>query len=127
MSGSICRVHIGDLHMGDADSWRSRSRLGGIVAEIYSCIGDAADFVFLPGDSANHATAKQYRMIVEALEPLALPWRVIPGDHDFEPGDLAQYETAFPPVHRPESEVVAGLAASSSTSSPPASAVRTSG
>jgi 3',5'-cyclic-AMP phosphodiesterase len=108
VSRSICWVHIGDLHIDEGDGWQSRSRLDAIVAEINSCIGDAADLVFLPSDNANHATADQYRMIVEALEQLTLPWRVIPGDHFFEPGDLVQYETAFPPVHRPESEVVAG-------------------
>lgn len=108
MTGSICWVHIGDLHMDEADGWLSRERLDRIVAEINSCIGDAADFVFLPGDNANHATPEQYRMIVEALEPLLLPWRAIPGDHDFELGDLANFETAFPPANRPESEVIAG-------------------
>jgi hypothetical protein len=37
-----------------------------------------------------------------------LPWRVIPGDHDFETGDLSIYNAAFPEACRPEMEVIAG-------------------
>ncbi|WP_390902660.1 metallophosphoesterase family protein [Sphingomonas oryzagri] len=94
--------------MEEADGWLSRERLDRIVAEVNSCVGDSADFVFLPGDNANHATPEQYRMIVEALDPLLLPWRAIAGDHDFEPGDLANFEAAIPIANRPESEVIAG-------------------
>ncbi len=108
MTASISWVHIGDLHMDEADGWVSRGRLERIVAEINEHVGTAADFVFLPGDNANHATAEQYRAITDALAPLARPWRVIAGDHDFEGGDLGAYEAAFPKANRPECEVVAG-------------------
>ena len=108
MTDTITWLHVGDLHMDDADGWLSRDRLRAIVAEANEHIGDAADFVFLPGDNANHATPEQYRAITEALAPLRLPYRVIAGDHDFEPGDLYQYDAAFPPANRPEVEVIAG-------------------
>ena len=108
MTRSMTWVHIGDLHMDEADGWESRDRLKAIVAEINGHIGDAADFVFLPGDNANHATPGQYRAITDALAPLQLPWRVIPGDHDFELGDLENYKAAFPEANRPEAEVIAG-------------------
>ncbi len=55
-----------------------------------------ADFVFVPGDNANHGTPEQYARMIDALAPLSLPWRIIPGDHDFEPGDLVNYEPRFP-------------------------------
>ncbi|WP_156363753.1 metallophosphoesterase family protein [Sphingomonas sp. Leaf357] len=108
MTASISWVHIGDLHMDEADGLISKPRLQAIVAEIETHIGAAADFIFLPGDNANHATPEQYRHITEALAPLGLPWRAIPGDHDFEGGDLVNYEAAFPEVNRPEAEVIAG-------------------
>lgn len=108
MTQTISWVHIGDLHMDEADGWQSRDRLQRIVAEINGHIGNAADFVFLPGDNANHATPEQYRAITDALAPLQLPCRVIPGDHDFEPGDLGHYEAAFTESQRPEAEVIAG-------------------
>lgn len=110
MTGGPCLtwVHIGDLHMDEANGWQSRDRLAAIVAEINDHVGDAADFVYLPGDNANHATVAQYRVITDTLAALRLPYRVIPGDHDFEGGDLACYDAAFPVGNRPEVEVVAG-------------------
>ncbi|MBP6895458.1 MAG: metallophosphoesterase [Pseudacidovorax sp.] len=104
---SIAWIHIGDLHMDEADGWAARPRLQAIVDEL-NAHARAADFVYLPGDNANHATPAQYAAITEALGPLALPWRVIPGDHDFEGGSLAAYEAAFAPAQRPEHEVIAG-------------------
>jgi len=101
-------VHIGDLHMDEANGWQSRDRLAAIVAEINDQVGDAADFVYLPGDNANHATVEQYRVITDTLAALRLPYRVIPGDHDFELGDLTHYDAAFPAENRPEAEVIAG-------------------
>lgn len=108
MIPSISWVHIGDLHMDEADGWRSRDRLATIVGEINAHVGSAADFVFLPGDNANHATPEQYRAITETLAPMQLPYRVIPGDHDFELGHLGNYDAAFPEANRPEVEVIAG-------------------
>ncbi|WP_294322245.1 metallophosphoesterase [uncultured Sphingomonas sp.] len=101
-------VHVGDLHMDEANGWESRDRLAAIIAEINAHIGDAADFVYLPGDNANHATVGQYRVITDTLAPLRLPYRVIPGDHDYELGDLANYDGAFPAANRPEAEVIGG-------------------
>ena len=108
MTGTISWLHVGDLHMDEADGLASRNRLAAIVAEANDRIGNAIDFVFLPSDNANHATPAQYAAILEALSPLSAPWRAIVGDHDFESGDLAAYEAAFPVANRPEAEVIAG-------------------
>jgi hypothetical protein len=94
--------------MDEANGWQSRDRLSAIIAEVNEHVGDAAAFVYLPGDNANHATVAQYRVITDTLAPLRLPYRIIPGDHDFELGDLAHYDAAFPPENRPEVEVIAG-------------------
>lgn len=107
MKNSIAWIHVGDLHMDAADGWAALPRLNAIVDEINAHAG-AADFVFLPGDNANHAEPDQYRAIVGALSWLALPWRAIPGDHDFEGGSLEAYEAAIPERNRPEVEVFAG-------------------
>ena len=108
MTQPITWVHVGDLHMDEEDGWQSRDRLKAIVAEINAHIGEAADFVFLPGDNANHATPEQYQVITDALAPLRLPYRVIAGDHDYELGDLHNFNAAFPEHTRPEVEVIAG-------------------
>lgn len=107
-TSSLTWVHIGDLHMDEANGWQSRDRLAAIIEEINLHVGGAADFVYLPGDNANHATVDQYRVITDTLAALELPYRVIPGDHDFELGDLANYDAAFSGLNRPEAEVIAG-------------------
>lgn len=101
-------LQVGDLHMDEANGWESLPRLEAIVAEANRHLRDTVDFVFLPGDNANHATDPQYAAIARALAPLRLPWRVIPGDHDYEAGDLRAYEATFPEANRPEVEVFAG-------------------
>ena len=52
MTDTVNWVHVGGLHMDAADGWLARDRLMAIVGEVNECIGDAADFVFLPGDNA---------------------------------------------------------------------------
>ena len=106
MSKTLTWIHIGDLHLDDADEWESLDRLDKIVTQINLYVKDKADFVFLPGDNANHGTADQYNRMIKALAPLALPWRIIPGDHDFEPKNLDAYEAAIPKLNRPEIEII---------------------
>ena len=69
--------------------------LEAIVAELAG-VREGIDFVFLPGDNANHATADQYDRIRAALAPLTLPVFTIPGDHDFEDGTLAAFRAGTP-------------------------------
>lgn len=105
---AISWVHVGDLHMDEADQWLAEGRLRRIVDEVNRFMSRDVDFVFLPGDNANHATADQYAAIVDALSPLTIPYRVIPGDHDFEEKTLEGYRAAFDEACRPEVEVLAG-------------------
>ncbi|WP_294285800.1 metallophosphoesterase [uncultured Sphingomonas sp.] len=107
MGTSICWAHIGDLHLDEADDWQGLSRLESIVDQV-NRVADGIDFVFVPGDNANHGTPDQYARMMAALAPLQTPWRIIPGDHDFEPGDLAHYDAAIPAANRPEAETIAG-------------------
>lgn len=107
---SIAWVHVGDLHLEDADGWQSLARFEAIVAEVTAQLAGQVDFVFLPGDNANHGTPDQYDAMLRALGglPADLPWRIIPGDHDVEPGDLAAYHAAMPVANRPQGETIAG-------------------
>ncbi|MDP1027576.1 metallophosphoesterase [Sphingomonas sp. KR1UV-12] len=107
MSGTISWVHIGDLHADEADDWQGIARLERIVDDL-AAVREGIDFVYLPGDNANHATAEQYRRIRAALAPLALPVFAIPGDHDFEDGTLAAYRAGLPEAMRPFDRVIAG-------------------
>lgn len=107
MSGTISWVHVGDLHADAADGWAGITRLERIVAEL-AAVREGIDFVFLPGDNANHAEPDQYRRIMAALAPLALPVLTIPGDHDFEDGTLAAFRDGTPEPMRPFARTIAG-------------------
>ncbi len=87
-------LHLGDLHM-TAEHPDRRETLDRIVAD---CRHMAAtlDFAFLPGDIADNGTPAQYALVRDALAPLGLPLRAIPGDHDFEPRSLDAFRAAFP-------------------------------
>lgn len=106
MTGSITWVHVGDLHADPADDWQGIDRLGRIVAEL-AAVEEGIDFVFLPGDNANHATPEQYDRIRAALVPLGPPVLTIPGDHDFEDGTLAAYTAGTPAAMRPFARTIA--------------------
>lgn len=84
-------AHIGDLHVADDDNWTSLDHLAAIIDMINEQLADSIDFVFLPGDNANHGEVGQYARIARQLQRLKVPYRCIPGDHDFEPGDLRAY------------------------------------
>jgi len=107
MTATITWVHIGDLHADEADEWQGIARLERLVAEL-APVAEGIDFVFIPGDNANHATPEQYRRIQTALAPLGLPVLTIPGDHDFEDGTLAAFLDGTPEAMRPFDRVIAG-------------------
>lgn len=102
-------LHLGDLHASDEDGWESVGRLSRIVEEIEANAPPGAlHFAYLPGDNANHGQREQYRRIEEALAPLSLPVYAIPGDHDFEAGDLGAFRTLTGAVDRPMSVALGG-------------------
>lgn len=86
---TVCWVHFGDVHASDEDGWTSVVDLAALAADVRRHCGGALDFAYLPGDIANHGTPEQYARVAAALEPLEIPLFAIPGDHDFEPGSLA--------------------------------------
>ena len=88
MADCLSWVHFGDLHVDEADGYEGTERFTVLTAIAQRHLRDGVAFAFLPGDNANHGTADQYRQIGTAMAGLDLPWHVIPGDHDFEPGDL---------------------------------------
>ncbi len=96
MAGCLTWIHFGDLHVDEADGYEGLSRFRELatIAQHHfggsgpDATGGKVDFAFLPGDNANHGTDAQYAGIANAMRGLTLPWHVLAGDHDFEPGDL---------------------------------------
>lgn len=101
-------LHIGDLHVSDEDDYQSVDHLHRIVDESNTFLADQIDFVFLPGDNANHGTVEQYRRINEALAPLRVPVHAVPGDHDFEPGNLDAFHQMQGALALPHHETIKG-------------------
>lgn len=93
MAGCLTWIHFGDLHVDEADGYEGLSRFRALAAVGQRHMGQPSeggtvDFALLPGDNANHGTDDQYARIADAMTALTLPWHVLAGDHDFEPGDL---------------------------------------
>lgn len=85
-------LHIGDLHASSEDGWSSVATLARIVDSIAADVPPGAiDFVYLPGDNADHGEREQYRRVASVLDRLVVPHHAIPGDHDFEPKSLAAF------------------------------------
>jgi 3',5'-cyclic-AMP phosphodiesterase len=84
-------LQFGDLHASEADGWESLDIFSRLVDDANRHLADAVDFAVLPGDNANHATSGQFRKIAGAVSRLELPLHILPGDHDFESGSLADF------------------------------------
>jgi Icc protein len=84
-------LQFGDLHASAADGWESLEIFSRLIDEANRYLADAVDFAVLPGDNANHATEEQFRKIADAASRLLFPLHILPGDHDFESGSLAEF------------------------------------
>lgn len=103
----LCWLHFGDLHITTADEQNLRD-LRTIAAQASQHFATGIDFVLLPGDNANEGRPEQYRLIREAMEPLRLPLRVLPGDHDFEPRNLVAMRVGLGAPALPQAATIAG-------------------
>jgi len=83
-------VQIGDLHVTDHGLQNHRDFLQ-IVDELNGNVGRKIDFVYLPGDNADDGTDEQFALVRDGLKRLQIPWRAIPGDHDFKPKSLTSF------------------------------------
>jgi Icc protein len=82
-------LEFGDLRASEADGWKSLDIFSRLVDDANRHLADAVDFAVLPGDNANHATSGQFRNIADAASRLELSLHILPCDHDFESGSLA--------------------------------------
>ena len=72
MSKTISWVHVGDLHMDEADGWLSRGRLAAIVAEVNGQIGrllgGAHTLCRLPTGDGGHFTTDGHDVVSGLME-----------------------------------------------------------
>ena len=83
-------AHLGDLHITDAKARHYQDFLLMLVQLAVEGAGQL-DFGYLPGDVADNGQPAQYRLVAAALKLLSVPVHIITGDHDMEPGSLANF------------------------------------
>jgi Icc protein len=83
-SGIVSWVHFGDLHMTARHEQNYRDFMS-LVEEVNRVMADSLNFVYLPGDNADHGKIEEYELVREGLDRLKLPWFAIVGDHDVHP------------------------------------------
>ncbi|MDR5836552.1 metallophosphoesterase [Caballeronia sp. LZ034LL] len=100
-------VHFGDLHASNDDRYKSLDHLKAMIQQVNRHLADRVDFAFLPGDNANNGTPEQFHRIVAEVSKLKPPLHAIPGDHDYESGNLDAFN-AFANAPLPVSRLVNG-------------------
>ncbi|SAK98860.1 cyclic 3',5'-adenosine monophosphate phosphodiesterase [Caballeronia pedi] len=100
-------VHFGDLHASSDDDFGSLNHLQSMIEQVNRRFSDRVDFAYLPGDNANNGTTEQFQRILAVLRALKLPLYAIPGDHDYEAGQLDAFN-AFSGTRLPMSRMVKG-------------------
>ena len=95
-SGIISWAHIGDLHLTTPEQQNYKD-LQRLVFQINEKFGRHVNFVFLPGDNAEHGKPEEYELVRSALDQLRLPWFSIIGDHDVHTKSFNPYHQAMLP------------------------------
>ncbi len=98
-------AHVGDLHLTDPRA-RNAVDYEAILSEIDETSG--LDFVFLPGDNADHGRPEEYALVRAGLRGMRLPAHVITGDHDMEGGSLDAFYAGLGAERLPYAVTVSG-------------------
>ena len=83
-------AHIGDLHINTAKDQNYIDLLS-ILSQLTLQCAEQLDFVYIPGDIADHGLTVQYQLVATALKMCAVPVEIIGGDHDMEQGNLSAF------------------------------------
>ncbi|WP_342713305.1 metallophosphoesterase [Bradyrhizobium sp. B124] len=100
-------VQMGDLHLTEQRLQNHQDFIR-IVRELNRSVAGDVDFVYLPGDNADDGTDDQFGLVRGGLDELRLPWRAIPGDHDFKPRSLDSFYRGLGVPQLPFAEEIRG-------------------
>ena len=101
-------VHLGDLHITDAKA-RNYQDLLAMLAQLEVEGAGQLDFIYVPGDVADNGQPAQYRLVAAALRLASVPVHLITGDHDMEPGSLANFYAVPAATALPKALTVRGV------------------
>jgi 3',5'-cyclic-AMP phosphodiesterase len=85
--GPLGWVHFGDLHITTEGEKNYHDFLA-LIDQVNTHLAGQIDFCLLPGDNADDGIGPQYGLVRRALDKLAIPVHILPGDHDRKQGDL---------------------------------------
>ena len=100
-------LHIGDLHI-TRDTEQNFLDLQRIVALAAGLPAGSLDFAVLPGDNADDGTPEQFRLVRDAVVKLKLSLHILPGDHDFKPGNLDAFHRMLDAETLPKAVIARG-------------------
>ncbi len=101
-------AHLGDLHITDAKARNYQDFLA-MLAQLEVEGAGQLDFIYLPGDVADNGQPAQYRLVTAALRLASVPVHLITGDHDMEPGSLANFYAVPAAAPLPKALTVRGV------------------
>ncbi|MFM0132735.1 MULTISPECIES: metallophosphoesterase family protein [Paraburkholderia] len=100
-------MHIGDLHLTDAEE-PNHLALRDIIAQANTHLAGHINFAVLPGDNADDGTPEQYQILRSELDKLRLPLHILPGDHDFKSRSLDAFHSVLGAQQLPKAITAAG-------------------
>lgn len=83
-------VPKGQLAYGQVDTTPALKSCVETINQILPFVGPV-DMAIVTGDLTDFGTAEEYRRFRAIMDPLSIPYRVIPGNHD----DVAEMQTSF--------------------------------
>jgi 3',5'-cyclic-AMP phosphodiesterase len=101
-------MHIGDLHLTEADEPNYRD-LKALVNAANTNLTGAVNFIVLPGDNADDGTEQQFGLVRDAIASLRVPLHILPGDHDFKPRNLDAFYRMLGADELPKAVTAAGI------------------
>jgi Icc protein len=105
--GTLSWVHFGDLHI--TTEWeRNYCDFLALIDEVNTHLTGQIDFCLLPGDNADDGIGPQYGLVRRAVDKLASPVHILPGDHDRKQGDLHAFYSVLGAAPLPNAVSIGG-------------------
>jgi 3',5'-cyclic-AMP phosphodiesterase len=105
--GTLSWVHFGDLHI-TTEGERNYQHFAALIDQVNTHLAGQIDFCLLPGDNADDGIEPQYRLVRSALDKLAIPLHILPGDHDRKQGDLHAFYSVLGAPSLPNAVSIGG-------------------
>jgi hypothetical protein len=100
-------VHFGDLHIKREGEQNHRD-FQALIDIANRHLAGRVTFALLPGDNADDGAEAQFRVVRTAIDRLAIPLHILPGDHDFHTRSLDAFHSVLGAERLPKAVATAG-------------------